>query len=177
MLATRPGVEWIDLDRIAWESYRPGTAAYARIIKQFGSGVVREDGSIDRARLGKIVFSDADSLDALNRIVHPAVGERVRQLQKEHQGSGTQVLLVEGALLASSPHVDRTLYDLIVWLDVPDAMRRERLLEAGRAHQADRGSASQFASSAVIIDGCAPPDEVAARVWKCVEERIGGHAP
>jgi dephospho-CoA kinase len=137
-LAQGAGVVWLDLDKAAWETYRPRTPTYWRLLTRFGAGIVSNDGRIDRARLGHIVFSDVQALDDLNAIVHPAVTNWLRGRIATERRRGTRLLLVEGALLASSPHVDRSLFDAILWLDADSATRSARLRERARPEQADR---------------------------------------
>ena len=137
-LSTREGVVVIDLDRVAWESYRPRTPTYWRLVSRFGEDILDAEGAIDRSRLGAVVFSDKCALADLNAIVHPTVIERLREIAREEEARGTDVLLVEGALLASSSHVDRSLFDAIVWLDASSEIRRERLQATGRDAHIER---------------------------------------
>ncbi len=72
-LAAR-GAVIIDADKIAREVVEPGTPGLAAVVAEFGEQVLRPDGSLDRERLGSIVFADAGRRAALNAIVHPLVG-------------------------------------------------------------------------------------------------------
>lgn len=67
------GAVVIDADRVAHQVTDPGTRALSQIASVFGTEVLREDGSLDRSALGRIVFSDPAALVALEAIVHPAV--------------------------------------------------------------------------------------------------------
>src|SRR4051812_13822233 len=71
------GARVIDADRVAHEVYAPATLGFERIVERFGDGVVADDGSIDRARLGALVFRDPAALADLNAIVHPLVRAEV----------------------------------------------------------------------------------------------------
>ncbi|MCK4356748.1 dephospho-CoA kinase [Candidatus Bipolaricaulota bacterium] len=137
-LAKEKGIVWVDLDRLSWEIYRPQTPTYSQLISRYGEGILDSEGKIDRKRLGKIVFSNPEALDALNAIVHPAVTARLREIIHEEEERGTKTLLVEGALLASSAHVDRTLFDAVLWLEAAPEKRRERLQADGREEQIER---------------------------------------
>jgi len=167
-LAKRSGVEWVDLDRLAWEVYAPGTPGFARIVAAFGEGIVGRDGRIDRVELGRIVFRDPRARDKLERIVHPTLNERLSHLMKEHEEQGTEILIVEGALIASSPYVDRSAYDVVIWLEAPEDIRRERLAAVGRGEQASRGRVIAPSDGAIVIDATGPIEEVAARVWEAI---------
>ena len=78
----------IDADQVAREVVAPGTPGLDEVIAAFGSQVLRPDGSLDRALLGEIVFSDAALRGKLNAIVHPLVGVRMREIE-ETAGPGT----------------------------------------------------------------------------------------
>ncbi len=137
-LAKEKGIVWIDLDRLSWEVYRPQTPTYSQLISRYGEGILDSEGTIDRKRLGRIVFSNPEALEALNAIVHPVVTARLREAIHEEEERGTKTLLVEGALLASSAHVDRTLFDAIFWLEAAAKKRRERLQADDREEQIER---------------------------------------
>nr|BFE89053.1 hypothetical protein GCM10020093_116540 [Planobispora longispora] len=68
------GAMVIDADKIAREVVEPGTEGLARVVAVFGAGVLREDGALDREKLGSIVFADSEKLASLNAIVHPWSG-------------------------------------------------------------------------------------------------------
>ena len=138
VIARAPGVEHVDLDRVAWDLYRPGTVVYDELISRFGTEIVGSDGEIDRNKLGRIVFSDPHARADLDALVHPAVGDALRAIIAAARARGTRVLLVEGALLGVSPHVDYSLFDEIVWLSAPRAVRRKRLARVGREDHLDR---------------------------------------
>jgi dephospho-CoA kinase len=71
-LAAR-GIPVIDADILARQVVRPGTRALNKIVSTFGSEVLQEDGTLDRAKLGAIVFHDEEQRRKLNAIIHPAV--------------------------------------------------------------------------------------------------------
>ncbi len=75
------GAVIIDADQIAREVVEPGTEGLHKIVEAFGSGVLAPDGSLDRPKLGSIVFGDADKLATLNAIVHPLVRSRSAELE------------------------------------------------------------------------------------------------
>ncbi|MFW5696000.1 MAG: dephospho-CoA kinase [Alkalispirochaeta sp.] len=74
----------INVDRIGHEAL---AAEHARIVATFGREIVDDRGTIDRRRLGSIVFADRDQLHRLERIVHPWMRERVRRDIEEWRGS------------------------------------------------------------------------------------------
>ena len=88
------GVPVIDTDHLAHETMKPGTAIHRRIKAAFGPGVIQATGEIDRARLGRIVFSDRRALNALNAIVHPAVIRLWKKRAREVLKSKPRVVVI-----------------------------------------------------------------------------------
>ncbi len=172
-LAKQEGVVWIDLDRLAWETYRPRTPTYWQLLARYGMGIVKPDGTIDRARLGRIVFSDFKALDDLNAIIHPAVTRRLRERVSEERERGTQTLLVEGVLLATSPHVDRSLFDAILWLDAGVDVRASRLQKVGRGDQIDRPAPLPGERDAVRVDASGSLAETVEQVRRILSSLRG----
>jgi dephospho-CoA kinase len=167
-LAKKPGVEAIDLDRVAWETYAPETPTHDRLVERFGRGILSDDGRIDRERLGDLALSDAAARRDLDAIVHPAVSERLVELVSDAKRSGVEILLVEGALLASSTHVDRSIFDRILWLEASAGTRRTRLRSGDREDQADRLD-DVGPGTATVVDAEGTISEVAERVWRSLE--------
>lgn len=170
------GAVVIDADRIAREVVEPGTVGLARVVAAFGDDVLRPDGSLDREKLGGIVFADPDRLAVLNSIVHPLVGERVSELQSRAPADAILVydvpLLVENRL---SP-----MYDVVVVVDASDEVRIARLAErrgmsesdarARIAAQATRDE--RLAAAHVVITNEGSLDELSARVDEVWEELL-----
>ncbi|MEV7007595.1 dephospho-CoA kinase [Streptosporangium sp. NPDC051022] len=121
---TARGAVVIDADKIAREVVEPGTGGLARIVALFGSGVLHEDGSLNRERLGSIVFTDSEKLASLNAIVHPLVGARVAELQS--QADEDAIVVYDVPLLAENNLAP--MYDVIVVVDAADETRLDRLV-------------------------------------------------
>ncbi len=94
------GAPILDADKVAQSTYAPGASAYQEVIAAFGKGIVAGDGTIDRAKLGPIVFADPAQLKRLTDIVWPRTLERLRELIGEMRGRGEkQPIVVEAAIL------------------------------------------------------------------------------
>ena len=171
-LARKPAVEWIDLDAVAWDTYTVGTAAYERLLEAFGKEIVSESGEIDRIRLAEAAFANHENQETLNAIVHPAVSDAVAIIIREHRQKGTEILLVEGALLASSPYVDRSAYDLVLWLDVPDDVRMERLQAIGRGDHGKRGNQMLPSGSFISIPAGGTIEEVGDCIQRTMDNEL-----
>ena len=169
-LASRPGIERIDLDRLAWDVYAPKTGTFDRVVERFGDEVVGPSGEIDRGELAVRVFLDPGAKEDLEAIVHPAVLEQLEAMQAEHARRGTALLIVEGALLTSSPHVHPSLFDAVVWLEAADAVREGRLAADGRIDHVARGDGLAPGDAAIVVDADGSIDEVADRVLRAIAE-------
>ena len=73
------GVPIIDADKLAREVVAPGSAGLHAIVDRFGNAVLKPDGTLDRAALGRIVFSDDSARSDLEAIIHPEVYRRIRE--------------------------------------------------------------------------------------------------
>ncbi len=78
------GAEVIEADRIAHEVIKPGSEAYEDVVAHFGGEIVREDGTINRKKLGKIVFSDARQRQKLEKLTHPHIIRRIKEVLEEN---------------------------------------------------------------------------------------------
>lgn len=102
LLAER-GAHVIDADRVAHEVYAPHTLGFERLVERFGEGIVGDNGAIDRAALGALVFRDKQALADLNAIVHPLVraevASRVAGFVADDPDS---VIVIEAALMTET---------------------------------------------------------------------------
>jgi dephospho-CoA kinase len=96
------GIPVLDADRISKEVTAPGGRAYDAVVQAFGGGMVRDDGSIDRKRLGEIVFSDPASRERLERITHPAILEAMKEAVSGIEHEGHRAAVVEATLIHES---------------------------------------------------------------------------
>lgn len=167
-LLVEHGAVLIDADRIAREVVAPGTPGLAAVVQAFGEDVLAEDGSLDRPKLGSIVFSDPDRLAVLNSIVHPLVGARSREL--ESAAAEDAVVVHDVPLLAENALAP--LYDLVVVVDASPETQLDRLVRlrgmteqdarARMAAQATREKRLEIAD--LVIDNDVPLEDLRRRV-------------
>lgn len=119
------GAVLIDADAIARQVVEPGTEGLAAVIAAFGRDVLKPDGGLDREKLGEIVFADPARLAALNGIVHPLVGARMAELEKD---AGQDAIVVHDVPLIAENNLAAG-YDLVVVVDAPEHAQLERLLK------------------------------------------------
>ena len=117
------GAVVIDADAVAREVVAPGTPGLAEVVQAFGPEVLRGDGTLDRDRLGELVFADESLRMKLNAITHPRVGERMAEL--ERQAGEVPVIVHDVPLLAENHLAGR--FDEVVVVDVPPRIQAERL--------------------------------------------------
>ncbi|MBY8342768.1 dephospho-CoA kinase [Streptomyces spinosirectus] len=175
------GAVLIDADRIAREVVEPGTPGLAAVVEAFGEEVLAADGSLDRPKLGSIVFADADKLALLNSIVHPLVGARSRELEEAAAEDAVVVhdvpLLTENGLAG--------LYDLVIVVDASPETQLDRLVrlrgmteEDARARMAAQATREQRRRIAdVVIDNDVPLADLERRVkdvWAELVRRAQG---
>jgi dephospho-CoA kinase len=93
------GVAVVDADEEARRLVDPGSAVLDALVGRFGEEILREDGSLDRKRLGSMVFGDADALAALNALTRGPLLERINLKIKWLCDHGHPLALVDAALL------------------------------------------------------------------------------
>jgi len=117
----------LDADKTARDVVEPGQPAFNDIVSSFGDGVVAADGTLDRARLGEIVFNDTVKRELLNSIVHPRVIEaQDRWLREAEQAQPDGIAVVDAALMIESGGYKRFDKLIVVWCE--PAVQLERLM-------------------------------------------------
>lgn len=116
------GVPVIDTDVLAREVVAPGQPALARLVAEFGPGILAADGSLDRARMRERVFADDAERARLEAIVHPAVREAM--VDRAARAGGAYQILVVPLLLETGM---TGLVDRVLVIDCPREVQLERL--------------------------------------------------
>ncbi|MCX4833211.1 dephospho-CoA kinase [Streptomyces sp. NBC_00006] len=171
-LLVERGAVLIDADKIAREVVEPGTEGLAAVVEAFGSEVLAPDGSLDRPKLGSVVFADSDKLATLNKIVHPLVGTRSAELEAT---AGPDSVVVHDVPLLTENGL-APLYDLVIVVDASTGTQLDRLTrlrgmseEDARARmsaQATREKRLEIAD--IVIDNDVPLERLRERadeVW------------
>jgi dephospho-CoA kinase len=97
------GAKVIDTDKVGHRVYAPGSEGFTGIVDTFGRAVVAADGTIDRKKLGAVVFADAERRAALNAIVHPLIfGEIMREIADCRRGGFTGPIVLEAPILVEA---------------------------------------------------------------------------
>lgn len=142
------GVAVIDADRVAHEVMEPGGAAYAAVVDAFGPEILNPGGTVDRRRLGDIVFRDPAALARLEAAVHPAV---LLEVGRRIAAAEAGVVVVEAIkLIEAGMH---RAYDALWVVTAPRKVQIERLVrERGMTHD----------EATLRVDAQPPQEEKAA---------------
>ena len=174
------GAVVIDADAIAREVVEPGTEGLAEVVEAFGPEVLLPDGTLDRPRLGEIVFGDPELRGKLNAIVHPRVGARMAELEGE--AAPGAIVVHDVPLIAEGGRTDA--YDLVVVVDAPPRVQIDRLVrrrgmtrEQAKARMAAQASREQrLAIGDMVIDNSGSLTELDRQVgdlWAELRRRAG----
>jgi dephospho-CoA kinase len=175
------GAVIIDADMLSRQVVEPGEPAYHAVIRTFGKGILRTDGSLDRKALGRIVFSDAAARRVLEEIIHPAVAERATRKIDEERLKGSPVVFYVVPLLFEVGLASMMNEIWVVTVDAETQLARLMKRDGIDREEALRKMAAQMlidekvARADVVIDNSATPDETKRRVgaeWKKLLERL-----
>jgi len=118
------GAYTIDADQLAHQVLLPGAPAYKPVIDTFGKFIVAADGKIDRAKLGKLVFGDAEALKKLEAITHPVIRQGINALISRSQ---QRVVVIEAIKLLEGELAEAV--DAIWVVDAKPQTQYKRLIE------------------------------------------------
>jgi dephospho-CoA kinase len=140
------GAVVIEADRVAREVVAPGTEAYRKILDAFGADLALPDGSLDRRRLGQIVFKDAAARRRLNTITHPEIRRRIQeQVERLAEERPDAIVLVDIPLLLDTAARDAFELDgIVVVLATPEQQISRLIARDGlELEEAEQRLASQ----------------------------------
>ncbi len=168
------GVAVLDTDRVAHEAMAPGQAAYRRVVDYFGRAVVAADGTIDRSRLGAVVFADPDARRALNERVHPEVRRRWRDWVARMRAQDRVAAVIIPLLYEVGAD---TGWDAIICVAADERVARERLMERGLGEEQIRQRwasqmpvADKVRKADYVIENNGTLDELETRTLKVLQQ-------
>jgi dephospho-CoA kinase len=132
LLAER-GAVIVDADQVVRDVQQPGSPVLAQLAERFGAQVIADDGSLDRAAVASVVFTDPDALKDLNKIVHPAVGAEMNR-QVLAQRETDRVVVMDIPLLTENP---REGLQAVIVVDVDPEVQVQRLVGGRGFDEAD----------------------------------------
>jgi dephospho-CoA kinase len=130
------GCVTFDADKIAHSVMEPGRPAYEDIAREFGDSVLAPDGSIDRQKLGAIVFADEVRRMRLNEIVHPRVFEEQNRLLHAAEAKDPDgIAIIDAALMIESGGYKR--FDKLIVVHCDSETQIERLMQRNQISRED----------------------------------------
>ncbi len=175
----RLGARIIDADIEAKATLKPNTKAWQMLVEEFGSAILKEDNSIDRRKLGNMVFGDSVKLGKLNSIVHPFVIERIKGkiVQLEEEGKLDAVVLDAPLLIETNLH---HLVDEIWVVNVDKDTQISRLMKRDKFNfeQAENRLKAQISQqerlkyATAVIDNTSTRRHTREQVTKLWEELV-----
>ncbi|TFE27790.1 dephospho-CoA kinase [Cohnella luojiensis] len=127
-LLTERGAILIDLDGIAREVVEPGQPSLLAVAERFGQAVLQADGTLDRKKLGAVVFADPAERKALEEILHPAIRAVMKQRMDYHQAHTPKKLVVVDVPLLYESGLE-SYFEQVMVVYVPRQVQLLRLLE------------------------------------------------
>jgi dephospho-CoA kinase len=171
------GAVLIDGDALAREVVGRGTAGLAQVVEAFGSDLLTPEGDLDRAALGRIVFSDEAARRRLEGITHPLIFERYAEL--EAAAPPGALVVHDIPLLAESGRAET--FDAVIVVDVPPEVQVDRMVrergwtreEAESRIAAQASREERLAIATHVIDNTGGLEELRARVEQVHAELTG----
>lgn len=171
------GAVVVDADKIAREIVEPGQPALEELDAAF-SGVLNEDGTLNRAELARQAFATPEATSQLNSITHPRIRERTTAQFTEAEAAGQDVLVYDMPLLIENGETKRVDHVLVV--DAPDEVRIRRLVESRGLDEADANARikaqidrdTRLAAADTVLDNGGSVDELLAQVDKFWAETV-----
>ena len=168
LLAER-GAVVVDADAIVREVQAPGTQVFDAMVERFGPAIVAADGTLDRAAVADLVFTDTEALADLNAIVHPAVGKEIAD-RMAALAETDEVVILDVPLLVESKNAYPVAGLLVVDVDPEVAVQRlvahrgmrEDDVRARMTRQASRDERRARADR--VVDNSGTPDDLRAQV-------------
>ena len=130
------GCHMVRADELGHHVLAPGGESYAAVVAEFGSGILNDDGTINRRSLGRVVFSDVTKLERLNGLVHPAVIRREEEfIARAAQVDPEGIAVVEAAILIETGGYRR--FDRLILAVCTEEQQVERAMARDNATRED----------------------------------------
>ncbi|XP_048871301.1 bifunctional coenzyme A synthase [Brienomyrus brachyistius] len=175
------GAVRIDSDQLGHETYCPGTAAYQKVVMEFGTDILNEDKTINRRCLGRKVFGNKDRLKALTDIVWPEIALLVKQKIQQARVEDKQVCVVDAAVLLEAGWTDMVHEVWVAMIPEEEAVSRitardgVSVEDARRRLQSQWPTVQQVAHANVVLCTLWEPDITQKQVqkaWDLLQERL-----
>ncbi|XP_050237148.2 dephospho-CoA kinase [Mercurialis annua] len=129
------GISVVDADLVARDVLKKGTGGYSKVVAAFGGEILQANGEVDRAKLGRIVFSDPAKRQLLNRLLAPYISTGIFYEIMKLWLKGCQVIVLDIPLLFEAKMDKWTKPIIVVWVDTETQLRR--LMERDNSSEED----------------------------------------
>lgn len=146
----------VDADQIAREVVEPGEEAYEQIVNHFGKDILFPDGTLDRKKLGSIVFENEAERLKLNSMIHPAIHKKMEDEKNKYIAHGHEAVVLDIPLLFEGKR--KRTFDKILLVAVSEDVQLKRLMERDKIDEHD--AQQRINSQMPIKDKIALADEV-----------------
>eukprot|EP00250_Pteridium_aquilinum_P022197 c25321_g5_i1 orf=223-903(-) len=170
------GIPIVDADKVAHAALRKGTLAWRRVVRAFGEGVLQENGEVDRARLGEMIFSDPALRKKLNMAMSFSIATGLYWELFKHWMKGTRVVIMDVPLLFEARLNKLTKPVIVVWVDADTQVERLMKRDKISKDQAAKKIVSQLPldvkrdRAELVIDNCNSLDATKKQVLEIYEE-------
>lgn len=161
----------IDADRLVAELYGPGERGSRAVGELFGNAFLTPHGAVDHGALAALVFDDRKARHRLEKVIHPLVRQRFRELAEAQKG----IAILEATLLVEAGQADD--FDLVVSVEAPIDIRLERAIERGMPEEtakarllAQGDGQARRASADLILDSGGSLEELRHQVDDLIEK-------
>jgi dephospho-CoA kinase len=170
------GAAVIDADKIGHEVYRPDTDTWRELVKTFGRGILAADNTIDRKKLGAIVFSNEEELKRINAIIHPQITEIIKKQLDDYRRKEAKVIVLDAPVLLEA-HAKNLVDE--VWVVVADeenvikravartGLREEQIRDRIRAQMS---KTERIKNAQVIIYNDGTPEDLRGKIKNLWEQ-------
>src|SRR5690625_11019 len=125
----------IDADQIARDVVLPGEKTYEKIVVHFGKHILHEDGTLNRQKLGEIIFADEEKRQQLNEIIHPAIRQQMLKQRDHYVQAKEKCVVLDIPLLFESRLTNYVEKIIVVYVD--EQTQLERLISRDRSSEQD----------------------------------------
>ncbi|MCX8044146.1 MAG: dephospho-CoA kinase [Desulfobacterota bacterium] len=178
------GAATLDADAIAHACLDICQEGYHRVVAAFGEGILQPDRSIDRGKLGALIFSDAKQRSRLNSLLHPLIIERLRESIRTCRSTAPDAIIIVDVPLLFECGIEHD-FDAIIVVYAPPEVQRQRLISRNNltVEAAEQRLAAQMPidkkmrRADYLIDNTGTPEELrhqVTRVYEHLRQRASG---
>ncbi|MBN2409803.1 MAG: dephospho-CoA kinase [Candidatus Aminicenantes bacterium] len=166
-------------DRLAHELMKPGRPAWRQIVAHFGPEILNPDKTVNRRRLGAIVFNSPKERHFMNRLIHPLVLAKKKRTVRVLEKKGAHKIFVsEAALTIESGFIP--FFDKVIVVHCPEELQIERLMkrdgitrrEAGQRIRSQMPTAEKIKRADYLIETSGSLDDTAAQTQKVYRQLL-----